>query len=101
MRIEGGLASDDGPESGAVPGAPIFKYWQKPLSRALYHHDGNPASTPSPTRITASLPPGSIALQPSGGCGPFPEQPCPPALWAKQSKVSGWFRKAAVSEPAA
>lgn len=86
------------PESGAAPGPPIFKDWQKPLSRALYHHGENPASTTRrPTRITASLPPGSIERQPSGGCGPFPEQPYFPALWAKQSKVSGWFLKRACS----
>lgn len=41
-----------------------------------------------------------MVQQPSGGCGPFPEQTCPPALWAKQSKVSGRFSKAAVSGPA-
>lgn len=74
--------------------------WQKPLSRALYHYAGYYASTPRPTQLAASLPPGSIAQQPSGGCGPFPEQTCPPALRAKQSKVSGRFSKAAVSGPA-
>lgn len=74
--------------------------WQKPLSRALYHYAGYHASTPRPTQLTASLPPGSVAQQLSGGCGPFPEQTCPPALWAKQSKVSGQFSKAAVSGPA-
>lgn len=74
--------------------------WQKPLSRALYHYAGYHASTPRPTQLAASLPPGSMAQQPSGRCGPFPEQTCPSALWAKQSKVSGRFAKAAVSGPA-
>lgn len=85
----------------AAPGPSIYECWQKRLSRELYHRAGHPASTPRPPQLTASLPPGSVAQQSSGGCGPFPEQPCPLALWAKQSKVSGWFSKAAGSGPAA
>lgn len=42
------------------------------------------------------------ALQGSltGGCGPFPEQPCPPpASWAKESKVSSLLCEVAESRP--
>lgn len=52
---------------------------------ALYHHTGHSASTPSPVWPTTSLPPGSTQSSLTGGCGPFPEQSCPPsAFWAKR-----------------
>lgn len=50
-----------------------------------HHHTRHSASTPSPVWPTTSLPPGSTHSSLTGGCGPFPEQSCPPsAFWAKR-----------------
>ena len=44
---------------------------------------------PDPVRPTTALPPGTPQSGLTGGCGPFPEESCPPsASWAKENKVS-------------
>ena len=56
---------------------------------ALYGCAGQGANMPDSVRPTTALPPGTPQSGLTGGCGPFPEESCPPsASWAKENKVS-------------